>query len=204
MQLDRWPWKRATFVFTHILSTSTFHSLTVFSSPTVPTFDFFFFTCTDCYASLMFPSFHKRNAAAVVRAAPATWTPALSVAAVHVSSLASTASRPLSAASEAHLRRQASQRHAAWTQFTSASRQLRKAVHTPATVAAGHQAATTSLPSSYMAVAGMEESNSDDALAALAPSIIRRTSTAAASAALMRELGVIYRAEYRPENVYAS
>lgn len=152
----------------------------------------------------MFPSFHKRNAAAVVRAAPATWTPALSVAAVHVSSLASTASRPLSAASEAHLRRQASQRHAAWTQFTSASRQLRKAVHTPATVAAGHQAATTSLPSSYMAVAGMEESNSDDALAALAPSIIRRTSTAAASAALMRELGVIDRAEYRPENVAAS
>lgn len=48
------------------------------------------------------------------------------------------------------------------------------------------------------------EEDEDAALAALAPSIVRRTVTAAASASLMRELGVVDRAEYRPPALTAT
>jgi hypothetical protein len=175
----------------------------------------------------MFASFRRRHAVILALERPLsagglfvhhtssiTWTPALSAS---LCSLSSSSSPPVFATSVGEGRRcsHAVQRAAAWTHFTNASRQLHKAVHQPSPA----QGTATTPLSSYAAGYGytqlhvtpsavhdvlsnrVDQDDEDEALAALAPSIVCRTTTAAASATLMRELGVIDHAEYRPTTV---
>ncbi|KPI85343.1 hypothetical protein ABL78_5598 [Leptomonas seymouri] len=161
----------------------------------------------------MLPSLRKRYTGATWRAASASpscctpqrtssaasaWTLALTTTAAQLSSL----SFPFAAVTAENAKQSD-----AWTHFAHASRQLRKAVRARSTP----HTAKAPPPPEEAAKAGVavaspsasndlvpEEGEADDAvLEALAPSIVRRTSTAAASVALMRELGVMERAEYR-------
>ncbi|KAK7198690.1 hypothetical protein NESM_000832800 [Novymonas esmeraldas] len=80
-------------------------------------------------------------------------------------------------------------REAAWRPFTEASRQLRRALERRA-----RPSAVTPASAVTTGVDGDEE-ETDAALAALAPPIVRITGTAASSVALMQQLGVLERAD---------
>ncbi|KAG5508377.1 hypothetical protein JIQ42_08115 [Leishmania sp. Namibia] len=90
------------------------------------------------------------------------------------------------------------EREAAWIHFVAASRQLRRLVHKGASSAQPRASPFKSAESAEQAFASSAvdiDGDDDEALALMAPDIVRQTSTTASNAALMRELGVLDRVE---------
>ncbi|KAG5487910.1 hypothetical protein LSCM1_08225 [Leishmania martiniquensis] len=90
------------------------------------------------------------------------------------------------------------EREAAWKSFVTASRQLRNSLHkgasAPQPCARPSTCAESAEPPSPSSATDID-GDADEALAAMAPDIVRQTPTTASNATLMRELGVLDRAE---------
>ncbi|GET85441.1 hypothetical protein, conserved [Leishmania tarentolae] len=106
--------------------------------------------------------------------------------------------RTASIAPTAQQQRQQRQRETAWTYFVAACRQLNKSVSNRPSSAprdAGLSTSTASAGHAFVRGAAQMDDEEDDVLTSMAPKIVHQTSTGASNEALMRELGVLERAE---------